>query len=91
MSRLLARTARLLKVGAAVGAAVGVGRMVMRRRRGPEAGESSWPTIAETAAQDGEPADHQSGDGESGSATASDDGGSSDDDSADEESDEDKA
>ena len=57
MSRLLVRTVRLLKFGAVAGVAVGVGRMVMRRRRQPEAGESSWPTIAETAASNGHPVD----------------------------------
>ncbi len=57
MSRLLTRAVRLLKFGAVAGVAVGVGRMVMQRRRRPEAGESSWPTIAETAAQNGEPVD----------------------------------
>ena len=57
MSRLLTRAVRLLKFGAVAGVAVGVGRMVMQRRRRPETGESSWPTIAETAAQNGHPVD----------------------------------
>ena len=55
MSRLMTRVVRLLKFGAVVGAAVGVGRLVMRRRRQADADESSWPTIAETAAQNGQP------------------------------------
>ena len=59
MSRLLTRAVRLIKFGAVAGVAVGVGRMVLRRRRTPEAGESSWPTIAETAAQNGHPIDDE--------------------------------
>ena len=57
MPRVLARAIRLVKIGAVAGAAVGIGRLVMQRRRKSEAGESSWPTIAETAAQNGEPVD----------------------------------
>lgn len=58
MSRVLARAVRLLKFGAVAGALVGVGRLVIKRRRQSEVAESSWPTIAETAAaQDGQPAD----------------------------------
>ena len=57
MSRLLTRAVRLIKIGAVAGAAVGVGRLVMRRRRQADAGESSWPTIAETAAQNGQSVD----------------------------------
>ena len=59
MSRLLTRAVRLLKFGAAAGVAVGVSRMVMQRRRKRETAESSWPTIAETAAQNGQPVDDQ--------------------------------
>ncbi len=59
MSRLLTRAVRLLKFGAAAGVAVGVGRMVLQRRRRLQTGESSWPTIAETAAQNGQPVDDQ--------------------------------
>ena len=59
MSRLLTRAVRLLKFGAVAGVAVGVGRMVMQRRRRLDAGESSWPTLAETAAQNGQPVDDQ--------------------------------
>ena len=59
VSRLLARTVRLLKFGAVAGALVGVGRMIVRRRRLSEATESSWPTIAETAAQNGESIDDE--------------------------------
>ena len=62
MSRLLTRTVRLLKVGAVAGAAVGIGRLILRRRRQAEASESSWPTIAETAAQNGQPVDDRSDD-----------------------------
>ena len=94
MSRLLARTVRLLKIGAVIGAAVGVGRMVMRRRRKPEASESSWPTIAETAAQNGQPVDDQSPDGgaDSSAGPADEDSSSDeDDDSGDDEDDEDKS
>ena len=57
MSRVLARSVRLIKFGAVAGALVGVGRLIVRRRRLADAGESSWPTIAETAAQNGEPID----------------------------------
>ncbi len=53
MARVLARTVRLVKFGAVAGALVGVGRLIVRRRRLSEAAESSWPTIAETAAQNG--------------------------------------
>ena len=59
MSRLLTRAVRLLKFGAVAGVAVGVGRMIVQRRRRPETGESSWPTIAETAAQNGESIDDE--------------------------------
>ena len=53
MSRMLTRAVRLLKFGAVAGAAVGVGRLIVRRRRRAETDEASWPTIAETAAQNG--------------------------------------
>lgn len=59
MPRLLTRAVRLLKFGAAAGAAVGVGRLVMNRRRRAAEAESSWPTIAETAAQNGESIDDE--------------------------------
>ena len=62
MPRVLTRTVRLLKIGAVAGALVGVGRMVMQRRRRSQVDESSWPTIAETAAQNGEAVDDQAGD-----------------------------
>ena len=62
MSRLMARAVRLVKIGAAAGAVVGVGRLIMQRRRRSQADESSWPTIAETAAQNGQPVDEQSDD-----------------------------
>lgn len=62
MSRLLARAIRLVKIGAVAGAVVGVGRLVMQRRRRSQIDESSWPTIAETAAQNGQPVDDQSDD-----------------------------
>ena len=75
MSRLLTRAVRLLKFGAVAGVAVGVGRMVMQRRRRPETGESSWPTIAETAAQNGEPVDEAAdGDHSAGNTDSADDG-----------------
>ena len=77
MSRLLARAIRLVKIGAVAGAVVGVGRLVMQRRRRSQMDESSWPTIAETAAQNGQPVDDQAGDADAGSteATARDDAG----------------
>ena len=59
MSRLLTRAVRVLKFGAVAGVAVGVGRMVVQRRRRLDTGESSWPTIAETAAQNGQAVDDQ--------------------------------
>jgi hypothetical protein len=59
MSRVLARTVRLVKFGAVAGALVGVGRLIVRRRRLSEGAESSWPTIAETAAQNGESIDEE--------------------------------
>ena len=59
VSRLMTRAVRLLKFGAVAGAAVGVGRLVIRRRRRAEDAESSWPTIAETAAQHGESIDEE--------------------------------
>ena len=57
MPRLLTRAVRLVKIGAVAGALVGVGRLIMQRRRRSEVDESSWPTIAETAAQNGQPVD----------------------------------
>ncbi|MCY4665213.1 MAG: hypothetical protein OXC00_11140 [Acidimicrobiaceae bacterium] len=63
MSRVLTRAVRLLKFGAVAGALVGVGRLVVQRRRRSQVDESSWPTIAETAAQNGEPVD-EAGTGE---------------------------
>lgn len=68
MPRVLTRTVRLLKFGAVAGALVGVGRMVMQRRRRSQVDESSWPTIAETAAQNGEAVDDQAGDAGAGPA-----------------------
>ncbi len=61
MSRVLARAVRLVKFGAVAGALVGVGRLIVRRRRLSEAAESSWPTIAETAVQNGESSDDAAG------------------------------
>ena len=86
MSRLLARTVRLVKFGAVAGALVGVGRLIVRRRRLSEAAESSWPTIAETAAQNGESIDDEADASEPPAADASADNGqgaSSDDDADD--------
>ncbi len=62
MSRLLARAVRLVKFGAVAGAAVGVGRLVVNRRRRAAEAESSWPTIAETAAQNGATIDDEADD-----------------------------
>lgn len=71
MSRLLTRAVRLLKFGAVAGVAVAAGRLALRHRRRPEAGESSWPTIAETAAQNGESVDEEAdAEGDAGSAEA---------------------
>ena len=85
VSRLLARTVRLVKFGAVAGALVGVGRLIVRRRRLAEPAESSWPTIAETAAQNGESIDDDTDAPEPPAADASADNGqdaSSDDDKA---------
>ncbi len=85
MPRLVTRAVRLLKFGAVAGALVGVGRLVMKRRRQAEMDESSWPTIAHTAAQNGQPvdedADTDGADASSGDADgddASDDGDTED-------------
>ena len=91
MSRLLTRAVRLLKLGAVVGTAVGVGRLIMRRRRKPDAGEATWPTIAETAAQNGQPLDGQPDDGAdrdegAGEADSSADAGAADEDEDDHKS-----
>ncbi len=59
MSSILPRTLRLLKLGAVAGALIGVGRLVLMRRRRSEVDESTWPTIAETAARNGEPVDDE--------------------------------
>ena len=75
MSRLLARTVRLVKFGAVAGALVGVGRLIVRRRRLAEPAESSWPTIAETAAQNGESIDDDADAPEPPAADASADNG----------------
>lgn len=75
MPRLLPRAVRLLKFGAVAGALVGVGRMIVRRRRLSEATESSWPTIAETAAQNGESIDDEADAPEPPAADASADNG----------------
>lgn len=91
MSRLLSRAVRLLKFGAVAGAAVGVGRLILRRRRTSDASESSWPTIAETAAHDGapvdEPADSPDGadEADSSDSTADADGTADDNSSSDDE------
>ena len=65
MPRVLARAIRLVKIGAVAGAAVGIGRLIVRRRRLADTGESSWPTIAETAAQNGHPVDDEADTGSS--------------------------
>ena len=80
MSRVLARAVRLVKLGAVAGALVGVGRLIVRRRRLSEAAESSWPTIAETAVQDGESIDDDAGsDDTTGDEEAASDGDTGDD------------
>ena len=87
MSRLLTRAVRLLKFGAVAGAAVGIGRLILRRKRMSETTESSWPTIAETAAQNSQPvddpADSADGGGDDGSADADEASGDSSDDDTD--------
>ena len=61
---MLARAVRLVKIGAVAGALVGASRLVMQRRRRAQVDESSWPTIAETAAQNGKPVADQPDDAE---------------------------
>ncbi len=87
MSRVLARTVRLVKFGAVAGALVGVGRLIVRRRRLSDAAESSWPTIAETAAENDEsidddapepPADDVGADAGQGAGTGAADDGDTD-------------
>lgn len=85
MSRLLARAIRLVKIGAVAGAVVGVGRLVMQRRRRSQVDESSWPTIAETAAQNGQPVDDQSVDDAADDDASATDGDGSDAEDADED------
>lgn len=82
MSRLLTQFVRLLKFGAVAGALVGVGRMVMRRRQQAESSEATWPTIAETAASNGQPVDPETsdGDGSDTDASSADDSDDSDED-----------
>ncbi len=55
MARLFSRIFRLLKFGAVAGAAVGVGKLLLNRRRQTATSEAAWPTIAETAARNGQP------------------------------------
>ena len=86
MSSLLPRALRLLKFGAVAGALVGVGRLVMLRRRRSEADESSWPTIAETAAQNGQPVDGDGPDEAAADADEDPDGGDDPGDKTEEES-----
>ena len=73
MSRLLTRAVRLVKIGAVAGALVGVSRLIMLRRRRSQADESSWPTIAETAAQNGQPVDEAGTDEDEAEAEAASD------------------
>ena len=82
MPRVLTRAVRLLKFGAVAGALVGVGRLVLKRRRQSEMAESSWPTIAETAAENGQPVDDD--DAGSPEASADADGDDASDDTEDE-------
>lgn len=90
MSSLLPRTLRLLKFGAVAGALVGVGRLVLMRRRRSEVDESSWPTIAETAAQNGEPVDEEAEPAEGNGDSETADAETADAEAADAESDGDK-
>ncbi len=48
MSKALARMARLVKIGAVVGAAAGIVRGITRRRRREAAGSATWPPLEET-------------------------------------------
>ena len=50
------RLKRLLKLGALGGVIIGVVRF-MKRRRQKMTSESSWPTLADTAAEQGHPVD----------------------------------
>ena len=84
MSRLLPRMVRLVKLGAVAGAAVGVGRLVLKRRRRSEVDESSWPTIAETAAQNSQAVEDDADDADAAEAPA--DGDDDADDEAEDES-----
>ena len=86
MSRVLARTVRLVKFGAVAGALVGVGRLIVRRRRLSGAAESSWPTIAETAAENDESIDDDADAPEPPTADVSSDSGQSPDDNDDDKS-----
>ena len=72
MSLLVTRAVRLLKFGAVAGALVGVGRLVLKRRRQSEMTESSWPTIAETAAENGQPVEDDAADADSPEASTGD-------------------
>ena len=47
MSAALARMARLLKIGAVVGVAVGIVRGLTRRRQREGAGSATWPPLEE--------------------------------------------
>ena len=82
MSRLIPRIVRLVKFGAVAGAAVGIGRLIVQRRRRSEVDESSWPTIAETAAQNSQPVEDDAPDADSPEAPA--DGDNAGDDTEDE-------
>ena len=57
MPRRLPRVKRLLKLGALGGLLIGVAKFVKRRRGRPVTSESSWPTLADTAAESGRPVD----------------------------------
>ena len=46
---------RILKLGALGGIAIGVVKVVKRRRNRAAIGKSTWPTLADTEGQDGSP------------------------------------
>ena len=72
MARGKSKILRLLKLGAVSGLIVGVTRAIRSRRQ--QTSETAWPTIAETAANDGRDLDtsaDSSAESSGGSASAS--------------------
>ncbi len=81
MARRKSRLVRLLKLGFIGGVVYGIVKAVMNRRNDETTSESSWPTIAETAASDGRNLDDSAGAeaATEGEAAAEDSGDESDD------------